>query len=139
MAQSVFAARIARQFDIGSFLFALTGYLDQNCSDSALSRRGSVVVEELVVNAFWHGAAETFGGVGVELAVEGPGLRGRVWHDGAPFDPTAASPEDCDSARGFRDNETQGCGLRIVRAFTRSLVHSRSGDTNHVRFEIASE
>lgn len=130
----MFSARIARQIDMRQFLFALRGFLAQNCTDNALSQRGSVVIEELVVNAFRHGAAERAGGVGVELEVAPSGLRGSVWHDGAPFDPSAAPPADT-----ARDAPASGLGLHLVHGFTRSLAYSRDGETNRARFEIAPQ
>jgi anti-sigma regulatory factor (Ser/Thr protein kinase) len=134
----MFSARIARQADIGEFLFALHGFLAQNCRNAALAQRASVVIEELVVNAFWHGGAESTGGVGVELAVETPVLRGAVWHDGAPFDPGAGADDPEVDGADAGDAATSGRGLRIVRAFTRSLFHSQGDGASVVRFEVVA-
>lgn len=136
--QPAFSARIERLADVSAFFFALNGYLAQHCRNVALSQRGSVVIEELVLNAFWHGAAEGSGGVGVELEIAPPGLRGSVLHDGAAFDLVAALTAQPDDAADLSDLRSSGRGLRIVQALTASLADCRSGDTNCVRFEIAA-
>lgn len=138
MAQTVFSAQVARQMEVGGLIFALNGFLTQHCADSTLRHRGSIVIEELVVNAFWHGAAEGAGGVGVELRVQTPVLRGLVWHDGAPFDPGLAQSLAEGDALEPPEGGRSGCGLRIVQAFTSALVHSRDGSRNRVHFEIVS-
>ena len=95
--------------------------VDAILSASGLSERARfaarLVTEELVLNAFEHGAASE-----VTLQLLGDN-RLAFEDDGRPFDPSAAAPES------VRPGE-RGRGLSLVQNFAKSLEHSRAAGRN---------
>ena len=93
---------------------------------SGLSERARhaarLVAEELVLNALEHGGARS-----VMMEWDGSIDPHRLVFedDGVAFDPSAPGPV-------LTDDETRGRGLRLVRAYTRSIEHVRDDGRNRV-------
>lgn len=81
----------------------------------------NLTLDELITNSVMHG----FNGVGdpqinINLRVDGDSLLLTVKDNGSPFDPTADSNPDLDSA--LEDRRIGGLGLHLVKSFA-SRVH----------------
>lgn len=94
--------------------------LPQTCIDDA-----RLVSEELVSNAFAHGAAS---GVALECRVSGDRLEFCLIDDGADFDPLAQDLPCVDA--DLDERGIGGLGLLLVRSLAQDLRHARSGIHN---------
>lgn len=122
----------AEQF--GDHLLRIDHFLQsQEGVSKSQSAEARMVLEELVLNAFVHGAAEETGGVAFSLEAMANTLVGTVSYDGAPFDPTAPIPEEL-----FASDQVGGRGLAIIQGLSSHLSYSRDGQRNHVTFAINS-
>src|SRR5262249_23669713 len=87
--------------------------------------RARVCVSELANNIVEHGGVRPDrGDIALELRHMNPGLEIEISDPGVAFDPVARPPTDPDNER------IGGRGLRLVRAYTRSLSYRRDKDRN---------
>lgn len=128
-----FSQHVGQRPEIVDLLKALDAFAAAQTISDRVAQRLHVVVEELLENAFSHGAAERSGGVRVDLRIEASKLRATIAYDGPEFDPGAPPAEPAAS------DGVGGRGLRIVQSFSRGLAYARTGETNRVDFEIADD
>lgn len=97
--------------------------------DERTGTRLQVVVEELVTNAFRHGAATV---LTLTLAPAGQGVELSMEDDGIAFDPTAPT------VFAGPDAETGGgVGLALIRAWSSRWTYVREGDRNRSELLLA--
>jgi serine/threonine-protein kinase RsbW len=93
--------------------------------------RARLCVSELACNVVEHGGARPDGGdIALELRHLKPGLEIEISDSGGSFDPVAGHPTELDS------KGAGGLGLRLVRAYARSLSYRRDQDRNIVTLQI---
>lgn len=118
---------------------ALPALLDD--IESGLATRGApptaiaavtVVLDEVVSNAFGHGGASA---AEVRAHVAEGRVTVEVVDDGAPFDPTAAPAPATDAA--LDDRSVGGLGIHLVSRLMDEVTYERRGERNHLRLSKA--
>lgn len=114
---------------------ALPALLDD--IESGLAARGApgsaiaavtVVLDELVTNAFGHGGASA---VEVTARVADGEVTVEVSDDGAAFDPTAAPAPD--TGASVEDRAIGGLGVHLVSRLMDEVAYERRPGRNHLR------
>lgn len=126
----MFSAHLNRREDVDTALQSLRVALQQDCPDDRIAQRASIVIEELIVNAFLHGSADSTGGVRLEMTFNASNVRGTIRYKGTAFDPGDASNR--------AEGQGSGRGLHLIQSFTNALEYGHQDGTNHVSFEIGS-
>jgi len=95
-----------------------------------------LVLDELVSNVIRHGmGSEGDGSIDIRLErVAAPALSVEVSDEGAPFDPSEATPPDLELPLEQRSGG--GMGLALVRELTSDLSYRRVDGRNVISFEL---
>ena len=87
-----------------------------------LTMRANLILEELVLNTFTHGAAGGLTAVELELDFSDETLTIRITDDGAPFNPLEDAP-DPDLTLSLAERPIGGLGLHLVRSLGKDLEY----------------
>ena len=93
----------------------------------------SLVLEELLTNAFQYGGASDRS-TSIALTVEPDRVAGEIGDWGKAFDPRGAPPPDLTTP--IEDRQVGGLGIHLVRALTPALDYRRQGDQNWTTFYV---
>ena len=91
----------------------------------------SLVLEELLTNAFQYGGASDRS-TSIALTVEADRVAGEIGDWGKAFDPRGAPPPDMTTP--IEDRQVGGLGIHLVRALTTALDYHRQGNQNWTTF-----
>lgn len=94
-----------------------------------------VVLEEVLSNVLRHGTRNGHAPAAVvEITAHGGTVSVCLTDDGPAFDPTSAPPFDEHLPLEARSGG--GMGIHLLRRLTRGVHYDRSGDQNHLHFEL---
>ena len=91
----------------------------------------SLVLEELLTNAFQYGGASDRS-TSIALTVEPDRVSGEIGNRGKAFDPRGAAPPELTTP--IEDRQVGGLGIHLVRALTTALDYHRQGNQNWTTF-----
>ena len=99
--------------------------------DARAVHDASLVLEELLTNAFQYGGASDRS-TSIALTVEPDRVAGEIGDWGKAFDPRGAPPPDLTTP--IEDRQIGGLGIHLVRALTTALDYRRQGNQNWTTF-----
>ncbi|WP_419918282.1 ATP-binding protein [Candidatus Poriferisocius sp.] len=103
-----------------------------------LTMRANLILEELVLNTFTHGAAGGLTAVELELDFSDETLTIRITDDGAPFNPLEDAP-DPDLTLSLAERPIGGLGLHLVRSLGKDLEYRNKNGRNHLKLAVIAE